>query len=126
MVTAELEGQSKVPALQENSLDLLDPAIFWRAHRGFVVNINHIRESGAVVQSSYRRDDKEQTGIPVSRSQTRRLRELFNLSAGMTSGSEAQTFHQEDWNQRRCAPGDSGELPCQNGCINMTGQDCGT
>jgi two-component system LytT family response regulator/two-component system response regulator LytT len=46
-----------------------------------VVNINHIREVVPWFKSSYllRMDDKRQTEIPVSRAQTRRLRELFNL-----------------------------------------------
>jgi len=80
VVTQSFEGQSKCRTLEE-LLDLLDPALFWRAHRGFVVNINHIREVVPWFKSSYqlRMNDKKQTEIPVSRSQTRRLRELFNL-----------------------------------------------
>jgi two-component system response regulator LytT len=80
VVTPTFEGQSKCRTLEE-LLDLLEPALFWRAHRGFVVNINHIREVVPWFKSSYqlRMDDKKQTEIPVSRSQTRRLRELFNL-----------------------------------------------
>ncbi|MDR3752052.1 MAG: LytTR family DNA-binding domain-containing protein, partial [Terracidiphilus sp.] len=74
------EGQSKCRTLEE-LLELLDPANFWRAHRGFVVNINHIREVVPWFKSSYqlRMNDKKQTEIPVSRAQTKRLRELFNL-----------------------------------------------
>ena len=51
------------------------------SHRGFVVNINHIREVVPWFKSSYqlRMNDKKQTEIPVSRAQTKRLRELFNL-----------------------------------------------
>ena len=80
VVTQNIEGHSKCRTLEE-LLDLLDPAIFWRAHRGFVVNINHIREVVPWFKSSYqlRMDDKHQTEIPVSRAQTRRLKELFNL-----------------------------------------------
>jgi two-component system LytT family response regulator/two-component system response regulator LytT len=80
VVTQNFEGQSKCRTLEE-LLELLDPTLFWRAHRGFVVNINHIREVVPWFKSSYqlRMDDKQQTEIPVSRSQTRRLRELFNL-----------------------------------------------
>jgi two-component system, LytTR family, response regulator LytT len=78
--TPTLEGQSKCRTLEE-LLDLLDPAIFWRAHRSYVVNINHIREVVPWFKSSYqlRMADKKQTEIPVSRAQTRRLRELFKL-----------------------------------------------
>ena len=80
VVTQSFEGSSKCRTLEE-LLDLLDPAVFWRAHRGFVVNINHIREVVPWFKSSYqlRMNDKRQTEIPVSRAQTRRLRELFNL-----------------------------------------------
>ncbi len=80
VVTPAIEGHSKCRTL-EDLLDLLDPDLFWRAHRGFVVNINHIREVVPWFKSSYqlRMDDKKQTEIPVSRAQTRRLRELFNL-----------------------------------------------
>jgi two-component system LytT family response regulator/two-component system response regulator LytT len=77
---AGFEGLSKCRTLEE-LLEQLDPALFWRAHRGFVVNINHIREVVPWFKSSYqlRMDDKKQTEIPVSRTQTRRLKELFNL-----------------------------------------------
>ena len=80
VVTQNFEGQSKCRTLEE-LLDQLDPTLFWRAHRGFVVNLNHIREVVPWFKSSYqlRMNDKKQTEIPVSRSQTRRLRELFNL-----------------------------------------------
>ena len=80
VMTQNFEGHSKCRTLEE-LLELLDPAHFWRAHRGFVVNINHIREVVPWFKSSYqlRMNDKRQTEIPVSRAQTRRLRELFNL-----------------------------------------------
>ena len=80
VVTQTFEGSSKCRTLEE-LLELLDPALFWRAHRGFVVNINHIREVVPWFKSSYqlRMNDKQQTEIPVSRAQTKRLRELFNL-----------------------------------------------
>ena len=80
VVTQSFEGHSKCRTLEE-LLELLDPSLFWRAHRGFVVNIDHIREVVPWFKSSYqlRMNDKRQTEIPVSRAQTRRLRELFNL-----------------------------------------------
>jgi two-component system LytT family response regulator/two-component system response regulator LytT len=80
VVTQTFEGQSKCRTLEE-LLDLLDSSLFWRAHRGFVVNINHIREVVPWFKSTYqlRMNDKRQTEIPVSRAQTKRLRELFNL-----------------------------------------------
>lgn len=80
VVTPTIEGQSKCRTLEE-LFDLLDPAVFWRAHRSYLVNINHIREVVPWFKSTYqlRMADKKQTEIPVSRAQTRRLRELFNL-----------------------------------------------
>jgi two-component system, LytTR family, response regulator LytT len=77
---AAMEGQSNCRTLEE-LFENLDPNFFWRAHRSFLVNINHIREVVPWFKSSYqlRMDDKKQTEIPVSRAQTRRLRELFNL-----------------------------------------------
>lgn len=80
IVTRNFEGQSKCRTLEE-LLELLDPTRFWRAHRGFVVNIDQIREVMPWFKSSYqlRMNDKQQTEIPVSRAQTKRLRELFNL-----------------------------------------------
>ena len=78
--TAGVEGQSNCRTLEE-LLDQLNPDTFWRAHRSFVVNIQHIREVVPWFKSSYqlRMDDAKRTEIPVSRNQTRRLRELFNL-----------------------------------------------
>ena len=80
IVTKSFEGQSKCRTLEE-LMELLDPAHFWRAHRGYVVNIDHIREVVPWFKSSYqlRMNDKQQTEIPVSRSQTKRLKELFKL-----------------------------------------------
>ncbi len=83
MVTAGpngTEGQSNCRTLEE-LLDSLDPKLFWRAHRSYLVNINRIKEVVPWFKSSYqlRLDDKKHTEIPVSRAQTKRLRELFGL-----------------------------------------------
>lgn len=80
VVTASQEGQSNCRTLEE-LLASLDPNLFWRAHRSYLVNINRIREVVPWFKSSYmlRMDDKKQTEIPVSRAQTKRLRELFRL-----------------------------------------------
>src|SRR5437868_3720205 len=77
---AGMEGQSNCRTLEE-LLDNLDPNLFWRAHRSYLVNINRIKEVVPWFKSSYqlRMDDKKQTEIPVSRAQTKRLRELFRL-----------------------------------------------
>jgi len=80
VTTSTVEGQSNCRTLEE-LMDQLDPETFWRAHRSFVVNIQHIREVVPWFKSSYqlRMDDPKKTEIPVSRNQTKRLRELFNL-----------------------------------------------
>ena len=75
-----MEGQSNCRTLEE-LLESLDENLFWRAHRSYLVNINRIKEVVPWFKSSYqlRMDDKKQTEVPVSRAQTRRLRELFGL-----------------------------------------------
>jgi two-component system response regulator LytT len=80
VMTRGVEGQSNCRTLEE-LMEQLDPEAFWRAHRSFIVNIQHIREVVPWFKSSYqlRMDDAKKTEIPVSRAQTKRLRELFNL-----------------------------------------------
>ena len=80
VATATGEGESNCRTLEELS-DQLDPETFWRAHRSCLVNIQHIREVVPWFKSTYqlRMDDPKKTEIPVSRNQTKRLRELFNL-----------------------------------------------
>ena len=80
VITGAIEGESNCRTLEE-LMDQLDPEAFWRAHRSYVVNIQHIREVVPWFKSSYqlRMDDPKKTEIPVSRSQTKRLRDLFNL-----------------------------------------------
>jgi two-component system response regulator LytT len=80
VVSTTLEGQSNCRTLEE-LLQGLDSDMFWRAHRSYVVNINRIKEVVPWFKSSYqlRMDDKKQSEIPVSRAQTKRLRELFGL-----------------------------------------------
>jgi two-component system response regulator LytT len=80
VATASMEGHSNCRTLEE-LLESLDPNVFWRAHRSHVVNINRIKEVLPWFKSSYqlRMDDRKQTELPVSRAQTKRLRELFGL-----------------------------------------------
>ena len=75
-----MEGESNCRTLEE-LFDSLDSNLFWRAHRSYLVNINRIKEVVPWFKSSYqlRMDDRKQTEIPVSRAQTKRLRELFGL-----------------------------------------------
>jgi two-component system, LytTR family, response regulator LytT len=78
--TSSVEGESNCRTLEELS-DSLDTNLFWRAHRSYLVNINRIKEVVPWFKSSYqlRMDDKKQAEVPVSRAQTKRLRELFRL-----------------------------------------------
>jgi two-component system response regulator LytT len=80
MVTAQGDGLANFRTLEDLQA-VLDPDLFWRAHRSFVVNINRIREVVPWFKSTYqlKMDDKKATEIPVSRIQSRRLREMLNL-----------------------------------------------
>ena len=80
IVTTGMEGESNYRTIEELQSNL-DPDMFWRVHRSFLVNINRIREVIPWFKSSYqiRMDDKKQTEIPVSRVQTKRLRVLLKL-----------------------------------------------
>jgi two-component system LytT family response regulator/two-component system response regulator LytT len=80
LVTLQAEGQSSFRTLEELQATL-DPDLFWRAHRSYVVNVNRIREVMPWFKSTYqlRMDDKKGSEIPVSRLQSRRLREMLNM-----------------------------------------------
>jgi two-component system LytT family response regulator/two-component system response regulator LytT len=80
VVTTQMEGQLNYRTIEELQSNL-DPDIFWRVHRSFLVNINRIREVVPWFKSSFqlKMDDKRQTEIPVSRIQTKRLRTLLKL-----------------------------------------------
>lgn len=80
IVTRDLEGQSNFRTVEELQSNL-DPKTFWRVHRSYLVNVNHIKEVVPWFKSSYqlKMQDRKQTEIPVSRAQTRKLRELLNL-----------------------------------------------
>ncbi len=76
----EVEGTSNYRTLEELHATL-DSDSFWRPHRSYLVNIHHIKEVVPWFKSSYmlKMSDKKQAEIPVSRAQTKRLRELFKL-----------------------------------------------
>jgi len=80
LVTTNLEGHSNYRTIEDLQANL-DRDLFWRVHRSYLVNINRIKEVVPWFKSSYqlRMDDKKHTEVPVSRVQTRRLRELFKL-----------------------------------------------
>lgn len=80
VMSKEVEGSSNYRTLEELHA-ALDSDSFWRPHRSYLVNIHHIKEVVPWFKSSFmiKMDDKKQTEIPVSRQQTKRLRELFKL-----------------------------------------------
>lgn len=80
VVATGLEGISNYRTIEELQSNL-DPEVFWRVHRSYLVNINRIREVIPWFKSSYqlKMDDKKQTEVPVSRVQTKRLRALLKL-----------------------------------------------
>jgi len=80
LVATNLEGHSNYRTIEDLQANL-DRDLFWRVHRSYLVNINRIKEVVPWFKSSYqlRMDDRKHTEIPVSRVQTRRLRELFKL-----------------------------------------------
>jgi len=80
VVGREIEGTSNCRTLEELHA-ALDAETFWRPHRSYLVNIRHIREVVPWFKSSYmiKMADKKNTEVPVSRAQTKRLRELFKL-----------------------------------------------
>ncbi len=80
VVTAQMEGQSNYRTIEELQSNL-DPDVFWRVHRSFLVNINRIREVIPWFKSSFqlKMDDKKQTEVPVSRAQAKRLRAYLKL-----------------------------------------------
>lgn len=76
----DVEGESNYRTIEELA-GALDEDTFWRAHRSYLVNINHIKEVVPWFKSSYmlKMNDKGASEVPVSRAQTRRLRELFKM-----------------------------------------------
>jgi two-component system LytT family response regulator/two-component system response regulator LytT len=80
VVTNSLSGTSNYRTLDELQARL-DPAVFWRVHRSHLVNINKIREIVPWFSRNYilKMRDSKGSEIPVSRSQTKRLREYLRL-----------------------------------------------
>jgi two-component system LytT family response regulator/two-component system response regulator LytT len=80
IVTSQIAGTCNFRTLDELQARL-DPATFWRVHRAHLVNINKIKEIVPWFSRNYilRMKDAKGTEIPVSRSQTRRLREYLKL-----------------------------------------------
>ena len=80
VVTGQQAGTSNYRTLDELQARL-DPSVFWRVHRSHLVNINKIKEIVPWFSRNYilRMTDPKSTEIPVSRMQTKRLREYLKL-----------------------------------------------
>lgn len=80
VVTNAVSGTSNYRTLDELQARL-DPDLFWRVHRSHLVNIKKIKEIVPWFSRNYllKMKDPKATEIPVSRAQTRRLREYLQL-----------------------------------------------
>jgi two-component system LytT family response regulator/two-component system response regulator LytT len=80
VMAREVEGTSNYRTLEELGA-ALDSESFWKPHRSFLVNIHYIKEVVPWFNATYmlKMDDKKRTEIPVSRTQIKRMRELFKL-----------------------------------------------
>jgi DNA-binding LytR/AlgR family response regulator len=80
IVAGNLAGTSNYRTLDELHSHL-DPNVFWRVHRSHLVNINKIKEIVPWFSRNYilRMKDAKSTEIPVSRAQTKRLRDYLRL-----------------------------------------------
>ena len=80
VVTGTLHGAASCRTLDELQSHL-DPDVFWRVHRSHVVNIHKIKEIVPWFSRNYilKMKDSRGTEIPVSRSQTKRLRDYLGL-----------------------------------------------
>ena len=80
VVTNAVSGTSNYRTLDELQARL-DPAVFWRVHRSHLVNITKIKEIVPWFSRNFllKMRDPKATEIPVSRAQTKRLREYLQL-----------------------------------------------
>ena len=80
IVTGQVAGTSNYRTLDDLQARL-DREVFWRVHRSHLVNINKIKEIVPWFSRNYilRMKDAKATEIPVSRAQTKRLREYLKL-----------------------------------------------
>lgn len=80
VATSSHAGSSNYRTLDELQ-ERLDPTVFWRVHRSHLVNINKIKEIVPWFSRNYilKMKDEKATEIPVSRAQTKRLREYLKL-----------------------------------------------
>jgi two-component system LytT family response regulator/two-component system response regulator LytT len=80
VTTKEITGEANYRTLEDLHEDL-DPDVFWRVHRSYLVNINKIKEVVPWFNRTLqlKMGDKKETEIPVSRSHSRRLKEYLKF-----------------------------------------------
>ncbi|MCX6610197.1 MAG: LytTR family DNA-binding domain-containing protein [Acidobacteria bacterium] len=80
IVATTVTGESSYKTIDELQGDL-DPEVFWRVHRGYLVNLNRIREVNPWFHSSLmlKMDDGKGTEVPVSRAHAKKLRAFLKL-----------------------------------------------
>lgn len=80
VVATHVTGTSNYRTLDELQAQL-DQTVFWRVHRSYLVNIHKIKEIVPWFSRNFilRMKDAKATEIPVSRAQTKRLREYLQL-----------------------------------------------
>lgn len=80
VVTSQVAGTVNYRTLDELQARL-DPDVFWRVHRSHLVNINRIKEIVPWFSRNYilRMKDAKGSEVPVSRAQTKRLRDYLKL-----------------------------------------------
>jgi two-component system response regulator LytT len=80
VVASQVMGTSNYRTLDELQAQL-DDKQFWRVHRSYLVNINKIKEIVPWFSRNYilRMRDARSTEIPVSRAQSKRLREYLQI-----------------------------------------------
>lgn len=76
----ELVGDTNYRTLEDLQADL-DPEVFWRVHRSYLVNINKIKEVIPWFNRTLqlKMHDRNETEIPVSRAHAKRFKEYLKL-----------------------------------------------
>jgi two-component system LytT family response regulator/two-component system response regulator LytT len=77
-VTVDRQGTTSYRTLEELGEDL-DPDVFVRTHRSYIVNIHRVQEIIPWFAGTYRlkMDDPDESEVPLSRAQAKRLRKML-------------------------------------------------
>jgi two-component system LytT family response regulator/two-component system response regulator LytT len=80
VASRETTGETNYRTLEDLQSDL-DPNVFWRVHRSYLVNINRIKEVIPWFNRTLqlKMNDRQETEIPVSRAHAKRFKEYLKL-----------------------------------------------